>query len=72
MTKTFITFMKAALTVSVILFFISLYYLLYNENIGLDPDSMLISLLLVVFSGLASAVLVIILTILHKRKNNSQ
>ncbi|OEK04984.1 hypothetical protein [Roseivirga misakiensis] len=69
MTKTFTLFIKAALTISVVLFFISFYYLLYKDDIGLDPDSMLLALLLVIFTGLVSAVLIIILTILHKRKN---
>lgn len=70
MTQTFINFIKAALALSVILFLISFYYLVFNKSLQLDPDSMLLSLLLVVFTGLATAVLGVILAVLHKKKSN--
>jgi len=67
MKKTLSHFLKVALTISVILFFISFYYLMYNENLQLDPDSMLLAMLLVIFTALVSIVISIILFIMHKR-----
>mgnify|MGYP000666107063 FL=1 len=67
MTKTLVSFIKVALTLAVALFFISFYYLAFNQRIGLDPDSMLLAMLLVVFTGLASVIMGVILYFLHKR-----
>ncbi|OEK00534.1 hypothetical protein BFP97_02995 [Roseivirga sp. 4D4] len=67
MKKTFSNFLKVALTISVILFFISFYYLMYNENLQLDADSMLLALLLVIFTALASVVISVILFIMHRK-----
>lgn len=72
MTKTFVNFLKAALTLSVILFFISFYFLVFNRKLDLDPDSMMLTLLLVVFTGLASAILAVVLKLLHKKRSTSQ
>lgn len=67
MKKTLTTFLKVALTISVVLFFISFYYLMYNENLQLDADSMLLALLLVIFTALSSVVISVILFIMHKK-----
>ncbi|MBO3697756.1 hypothetical protein [Roseivirga sp. E12] len=67
MKKTLSTFLKLALTISVILFFISFYYVIFNRDLQLDPDSMLLALLLVIFTALASVVISIVLFIMHKK-----
>lgn len=68
MTKTLINFLKAALALFVVLFFISFYYLIFNQQLRLDPDSMLLAMLLAVFTGLASVIIGVILAVLHKKK----
>ncbi len=67
MKKTIATFLKLALTVSLILFGISFYFLMYKSDVNLDGDSMLLALLLVIFTSLASLVMSIILFIMHKK-----
>lgn len=68
MKKTIATFLKLALTVSVILFFISFYFLMNNRDLSLDGDSMLLALLLLIFTALISVVFGIILFIMHKKE----
>jgi len=67
MTETFRKFLRLTTTFSLILFFISLYYLLYNDKLRLDADSMLLSMLLVVFTAIASIVQGIVLYFLSQK-----
>lgn len=69
MTDTFRKFLRITIIISLILFFISLFYLIYNQELSLDPDSMLLSMLLVVFTAIASIVQGILLYFLGKKEN---
>jgi hypothetical protein len=69
MTETFKKFLRFTTILSLMLFFISLYYLLYNDELRLDADSMLLSMLLVVFTAIASIVQGIILYFLSQKHN---
>lgn len=71
MTKSFIGFLKITSSITLVLFMISLTYLLFNQEMELDPDSMLMTMLLVVFTllvGIVQGILLYFLTNKAKRE----
>ena len=60
MQKALSTFLKAALALSLFLLVVSIVYVTKSKE-ELDPDSMLLAMLLLSFSGLGSLVIGIIL-----------
>jgi|GEM_PF-1042176 len=65
-------FLKISCGISTISFLLSLFYLLYGNNIQPDPDRMLFSMLLVIFTAVASVIQAIVLYFLHNGDENTR
>lgn len=65
MTNSLRKFLKISCGISTISFLISLFYLLYGNDVQRDPDRMLFSMLLVIFTAVASIIQALILYFLH-------
>ena len=69
MQKALATFLKAALVLALFLLVVSLIYVTKSPE-ELDPDSMLLAMLLLAFSSLGSLVIGIILFRMRGNNNN--
>ncbi len=56
MTKSILNFLKVTITVTILLFFISLTYLLMNRAFELDADSMMLAMLLTAFTAIGGII----------------
>lgn len=69
MTKSILNFLKVTITVTVLLFVISLTYLLMNREFELDADSMMLAMLLTAFTAIGGVVQGLIYYLINKNLN---